>query len=152
MMDLDTRTFLTDDVLAKVDRASMASGLEVRVPLIDHRIVQWSRNADDKSLFEGTKGKAPLRQLARRSIPAHIISRPKMGFTMPLDSWMRGELREMISQYLGSGSRVLENYFEPRYVNRLVREHLAGKSNHHEKLWNLLVFALWEEQWNPMAA
>ena len=152
MMDLDTRTFLTDDVLAKVDRASMASGLEVRVPLIDHRIVQWSRNVDDKSLFEGTKGKAPLRQLARRSIPAHIISRPKMGFTMPLDSWMRGELREMISQYLGSGSRVLENYFEPRYVNRLVREHLAGKSNHHEKLWNLLVFALWEEQWNPMAA
>jgi asparagine synthase (glutamine-hydrolysing) len=152
MMDLDTRTFLADDVLAKVDRASMASGLEVRVPLIDHRIVQWSRRAEDEDLFEGRKGKAPLRQLARRDLPAHIADRPKMGFTMPLDSWLRGELRELIDQYLGAGSRVLKDYFDPDYVNRLVREHLAGQSNHHEKLWNLLVFALWEERWKPMAA
>ena len=152
MMDLDTRTFLADDVLAKVDRASMASGLEVRVPLLDHRIVQWSRRAEDEDLFEGRKGKAPLRQLARRDLPAHIAGRPKMGFTMPLDSWLRGELRELINQYLGAGSRVLEDYFDPRYVNQLIREHLTGRSNHHEKLWNLLVFALWEERWKPMAA
>ena len=152
MMDLDTRTFLADDVLAKVDRASMASGLEVRVPLLDHRIVQWSRRVDDEDLFEGSKGKAPLRRLARRDLPAHIANRPKMGFTMPLDSWMRGELRDLLNQYLGTGSRVLENYFDPGYVNRLVREHLTGQSNHHEKLWNLLVFALWEEKWKPAAA
>ena len=152
MMDLDTRTFLADDVLAKVDRASMASGLEVRVPIIDHRIVQWSRRAEDEDLFEGRKGKAPLRKLARRDLPAHIAGRPKMGFTMPLDSWLRGELRELINQYLGAGSRVLEDYFDPRYVNQLIREHLTGRSNHHEKLWNLLVFALWEERWKPMAA
>lgn len=152
MMDLDTRTFLTDDVLAKVDRASMAVGLEVRVPLIDHRIVQWSRGADDGVLFEGRKGKAPLRKLARRDLPAQIVNRPKMGFTMPLDSWFRGELGDILIQYLGTGSRVLENYFDPSYLNRLVREHLSGQSNHHEKLWNLLVFALWEDRWKPMAA
>ena len=152
MMDLDTRTFLTDDVLAKVDRASMASGLEVRVPLLDHRIVQWSRRADVKDLFEGRKGKAPLRQLARRDLPKYIPDRPKMGFTMPLDSWLRGELKDLLNQYLGTGSRVLENYFDPGNVNRLVREHLTGQSNHHEKLWNLLVFALWEEKWKPAAA
>lgn len=152
MMDLDTRTFLTDDVLAKVDRASMAVGLEVRVPLLDHRIVQWSRRADEEDLFEGRRGKAPLRRLARRDLPGHIADRPKMGFTMPLDSWLRGELKELINQYMGPGSRVLTNYFDPGYVNRLVREHLSGQSNHHEKLWNLLVFALWEEKWKPAAA
>jgi len=152
MMDLDTRTFLADGVLTKVDRASMASGLEVRVPLLDHRIVQWSRRVDDKDLFEGSKGKAPLRQLARRDLPKHIADRPKMGFTMPLESWLRGELRDLLNQYLGTGSRVLENYFDPDYVNRLVREHMTGQSNHHEKIWNLLVFALWEERWKPTAA
>jgi asparagine synthase (glutamine-hydrolysing) len=152
MMDLDTRTFLADDVLAKVDRASMASGLEVRVPLLDHRIVQWSRRAKDEDLFEGGKGKAPLRELARKNLPSHIADRPKMGFTMPLVSWLRGELRDLLNQYLGTGSTVLENYFDPGYVNRLVQEHLTGQSNHHEKLWNLLVFALWEERWKPMAA
>ncbi|HDL52968.1 MAG TPA: asparagine synthase (glutamine-hydrolyzing) [Proteobacteria bacterium] len=152
MMELDARTFLTDDVLAKVDRASMAVGLEVRVPLLDHRIVQWSRRVNDEDLFEKGKGKAPLRQLARRYLPEDILRRPKMGFTMPLDSWLRGELKDLLTQYLGAGSRVLENYFDPPYVNQLVREHLTGQSNHHEKLWNLLVFALWEERWKPMAA
>lgn len=152
MMDLDSRTFLADGVLAKVDRASMASGLEVRVPLIDHRIVQWCRKTDDKDLFEGNKGKAPLRRLARRDLPGHIAARAKMGFTMPLDTWLRGELKDLVSHYLGTGSRVLEGYFDPNYVSRLVREHQSGQKNHHEKLWNLLVFALWEERWTPTAA
>jgi asparagine synthase (glutamine-hydrolysing) len=152
MMDLDTRTFLADDVLTKVDRASMSVGLEVRVPYLDHRIVQWSRNAADATLREGGKGKAPLRRLAFKDLPEHVVQRPKMGFTMPLDSWLRNQMRDLLDQYLGAGSRVSGTYFDSLYVDRLVREHVSGQTNHHEKLWNLLVFALWEEKWKPIAA
>jgi asparagine synthase (glutamine-hydrolysing) len=152
MMDLDTRTFLTDDVLAKVDRASMATGLEVRVPFIDHRIVHWSRFAGDEALMEGSRGKMPLRKLAKRDLPPHIVNRPKMGFTMPLDHWLKGDLRDLLESYLVQKSGVMENYFDRRYVQQLITGHMSGRRNHHEKLWNLLVFALWEERWNPTAA
>ena len=151
MMDLDTRTFLADDVLAKVDRASMAVGLEVRVPLLDHRVVAWSRRAPTELLFEEGRGKAPLRKLARRDLPRRIAGRPKMGFTMPLDSWLRGELRDLLHRYLGGGSGSLTGAYDAAYVRDLIRDHLSGRRNNHERLWNLLVYAMWEEKWRPAA-
>ncbi len=149
MMDLDSRTFLIDDVLTKVDRASMAFGLEVRVPLLDHRIVSWARRAPDSSLFLEGRGKAPLRKMAVRQFPRSVTHRPKMGFTLPLDSWFRGPLKDFLLDHLAGESAAVNSIFDRGLVDRLVSDHLAGRSNNHEKLWNLLVFGLWVERWSP---
>lgn len=151
MMELDQRTFLPEDVLAKVDRASMASGLEVRVPLLDHRIVSLSRQYGTSALFENRKGKAPLRRLAMKSLAPDLVNRPKMGFTLPLDSWFRTELRETVRERLLSPGNSLEGLVNEKEVKNLVDDHLAGRANYHEKLYNLMVLNGWMERWTRAA-
>jgi len=149
MMDLDSRTFLVDDVLTKVDRASMAYGLEVRVPLLDHRIVSLARGMPDASLFTAGRGKAPLLKMAAGQLPDFVTQRPKMGFTLPLDSWLRGGLKDLMQDVLGRSQGGCTGLFDDREVGRLMDEHLSGKANHHEKIWNLMVFCRWKERWKP---
>jgi asparagine synthase (glutamine-hydrolysing) len=147
MMNLDQQTFLPEDVLAKVDRASMAAGLEVRVPLLDHRIVSLSQQYPVSALFEGRKGKAPLRRLARKTLTPEIINRPKMGFTLPLDRWFRNELRETVIERLLSPGNALEGTVDRSVVENLVHGHLSGRGNYHEKLYNLMILNGWMERW-----
>ncbi|MDT8394984.1 MAG: asparagine synthase (glutamine-hydrolyzing) [bacterium] len=151
MMDLDLRTFLPEDVLAKVDRASMAAGLEVRVPLLDHRVVSLSRQYPVSGLFEGRRGKAPLRRLARQTPTSDLVDRPKMGFTLPLDRWFRKELRDTIQDRLLSPGSVLEGTVDPGIVRKLVQGHLSGRGNYHEKLYNLMILDGWMDRWTRAA-
>jgi asparagine synthase (glutamine-hydrolysing) len=142
----DLCTYLSDDVLAKVDRASMAVGLEVRVPLLDHRLVQFAWRLPFHMKVRGGRGKWILRQLLQRYLPREIIERPKMGFGVPLDSWLRGPLRTWAEALLRRDRLEDEGYFHADVVRRMWSAHLEGHANHQYEIWNVLMFQAWLER------
>ena len=151
MQWLDQTTYLVDDILTKVDRASMAASLETRVPLLDHRLVEfaWTLPADMK--VRNDQGKWILRQVLNRFVPAPLLDRPKMGFAIPLESWLRGPLQEWASDLL-SDRRVREQGFlHADMVTQEWNKFCAGGSGHQHKVWALLMWMAWVDKWKPTA-
>jgi asparagine synthase (glutamine-hydrolysing) len=143
MQYLDLVWYLPNDVLTKVDRASMAVGLEVRVPLLDHRVVEfaWGLPASAK-LHRGT-GKRVLRRVLQRYVPPRLTARPKAGFAVPIGAWLRGPLREWAEDSL-SGQRLRElGLIDPAVVGTIWDDHAAGRANHEHYLWNILMLSTW---------
>jgi len=141
LLYLDTKTYLTADVLTKVDRMSMANSLEVRCPILDHVFVEWATSLSSRwKLRLGTR-KYALRKLAKRlGIPG--VDRPKQGFAMPLEHWWRDKLRHM-TDILLEPRTLQRGYFAPKAVRDLVHEHQSGRRNRPNELWLLLIFELW---------
>ena len=148
-MATDIKTYLVDDILTKVDRASMAYSLEARVPLLDHRIVEFAARLPMEHKVHGGGTKHLLRKILYRHVPRELIDRPKMGFGIPVNRWLRNELRPLLDEYLGEDRVRREGFLRPEGVARVVREHLSGRRDHQYRLWALLVFAMWVERYRP---
>ena len=143
LMFLDMMTYLPDDILTKVDRASMGVGLEVRVPLLDHRVVEFAWSLPLSFKLQGKTGKAILRQVLKKYLPTEMFDRPKMGFAVPIGDWLRGPLREWAEDLIDANRLHQEGYLNVQAVHQVWKDHQKGIGNWQYYLWNVLMFQSW---------
>jgi asparagine synthase (glutamine-hydrolysing) len=146
MMLADARGYLADDILAKVDRATMAVGLEGRAPFLDHRVAEFAFRLPIEQKIHIGVGKWLLKQVLYRHVPAALIDRPKMGFGVPIDSWLRGPLKPWAEELLDPSRLHSEGFLRVETVRRAWDEHQSGRRNQQHFLWNVLMFEAWLNQ------
>lgn len=146
MMALDSLTYLPDDILVKVDRASMAASLETRAPFLDRDVIELAWSLPMHMKLRDGQGKWLLRRLVDRHVPAALMARPKMGFGIPLDQWLRGPLREWAETLLAEDRLKAEGYLDPRPVRAAWLRHQRGEASFGYRLWSVLMFQAWLEQ------
>jgi asparagine synthase (glutamine-hydrolysing) len=143
---VDIKTYLADDILTKVDRMSMAVSLEARVPLLDHRLVEFAVNLPAHRKLDMWRTKKILRQTMKHILPNEVIRKPKQGFSSPIKNWLNGSLRPMMTDLLSESTVRRRGYFEPAIINRWVQEHVQNQENHSHRLWSLMIFELWHQK------
>lgn len=145
MMFMDMVTYLPDDILVKLDRASMALGLEARVPFLDTRVIEFASSIPLSMKIKNNQGKWILRQLLHRYLPKKLIDQPKKGFGVPIGEWIRGPLRDWAESLLEKSRLEQEGYLEHGPIRKVWQEHLSGRSDHQQILWSVLMFESWLE-------
>ncbi|MBN1222482.1 MAG: asparagine synthase (glutamine-hydrolyzing) [Candidatus Aminicenantes bacterium] len=144
---LDLKTYLVDDILVKVDRMSMAASLETRVPLLDHKIVEFAFQLPGMLKLRGMKTKWIFKKTMERLLPKETIYRKKEGFSIPIKHWLRDELKDLMLYYLGQKRIQDEGLFNYEVIKEMVERHLRGRENYSHQLWALLVFEIWREHY-----
>lgn len=147
MMLMSALTFLPGDYLVKVDRASMAVGLEVRDPMLDHKLIEYTCALPLDMKYRDGVTKYIVREILYDYVPRELVDRPKQGFGVPLADWLRGPLRPMLTDYLNPSRLRQQGLFAPDYMTATVDAFLGGASMHPQKIWNLLVFQQWADAW-----
>ncbi len=147
LMHVDQQTYLSDCMLTKVDRASMANGLEVRVPLLDHRVVEFSARLPAHFKLRNGRGKYLLKKVLGKYIPTELFERPKMGLGIPIARWLRGPLKPLLLDYLSHDRLKKEGLFNQFFIDQIIEEHLSGQYNHQHRLWAVLMWQMWREKW-----
>jgi asparagine synthase (glutamine-hydrolysing) len=147
LMRVDQNTYLPDAMMTKADRASMAVSLEIRVPLLDKRIVEYTSSLPEDLKYRNGSGKYLLKKLLARYLPTELFERPKMGFGVPIDSWFRKDLKSLLLDYLSPERIKKEGLFDHAFVEDRIKEHLSGDFNHQYRLWSLLMWEMWRERW-----
>ncbi|MCM8537450.1 MAG: asparagine synthase (glutamine-hydrolyzing) [Lentisphaeraceae bacterium] len=143
MQFIDQMLYLPDDLLHKVDRASMANSLEVRVPLMDHKVVETSWRFTNSMNIHRKSGKQPLKRILKKYVPEQLFNRPKMGFGVPVNHWLRGPLKEWASDLISPDRLNKQDMFESQSIQKVWSEHQSGRKNHQEILWGFLMMQDW---------
>jgi asparagine synthase (glutamine-hydrolysing) len=149
MQFLDLKLYLQESILVKVDRASMASSLEVRAPFLDHELVEFLMSLPSKLKLKGFTSKYILKRAMKDWLPDEIIDRAKKGFGVPIAKWVKGPLRELFGDLLSSGRIRREGFLNPEYITTLFQSHLINKKDNRKQLWTLLVWELWLQRYHP---
>ena len=137
---LDLKTYLPGDILTKVDRASMAHALEVRVPLLDYQLVEWMATLPPDLKLHGGEGKYIFKKALEPYIPDNILYRPKMGFSIPLSSWFRGPLKQQVKDALLGNTLKSTGWFNEAFLQQMVSQHQSGQRDHSAQIWALMMF------------
>jgi asparagine synthase (glutamine-hydrolysing) len=145
---MDMQTYLVDDILTKLDRATMAVSLEGRVPLLYHRVVEMAWRIPPDLLIRDGKGKWLLRQVLYHYVPKNLVSQPKMGFSIPLADWLRGPLREWAEDLLSPSALNETGLLNSEIIRGLWIEHLAGRTNRPHQIWVILMLQAWMRRWH----
>lgn len=146
MMAVDYQTYMVDDILQKVDRATMSVSLEGREPFLDQEIIEWAAQLPSDYKYREGQKKYILKQIVHKYIPKEMMERPKMGFGIPVESWLGNELKELVREYL-SEENLSHGLFNPNEVANLVTDFFNGRTEKHLKIWYLLMFQMWYKQW-----
>ena len=147
MMAIDYQTYLVDDILQKVDRASMTVSLEGREPFLDHRIIEWAAQLPDNfKYFKGNK-KYILKEIVHQYIPKELLDRPKMGFAIPIENWLVNDLKNQVLYYLSDEKILKQEIFDLKFVKKIKNDFFSGKKEFGVKIWYLLMFQMWFDKW-----
>jgi asparagine synthase (glutamine-hydrolysing) len=147
MMAVDYQTYMVDDILQKVDRATMSTGLEGREPFLDQHIIAWAaRLPSDLKYYKGQK-KYILRQIVHRYIPPKMMDRPKMGFGIPVEHWLSHELKPLVLEFCNDDQLNKHQLFQNAEVRKLLSDFFHGRTEKHLKIWYLLMFQMWYSRW-----
>ena len=146
MMAMDIMTYLPDDILCKVDRSAMSVSLETRVPFLDRDIVEFAASLPLEYKVKNGSGKIILKEILGKYISPKLIHRPKMGFAIPISSWLRGPLRSWAEDLLSSSNLQQYDYLDNVRIHYLWEEHKSGKRNWSAKLWNILMYLSWADE------
>jgi asparagine synthase (glutamine-hydrolysing) len=147
MLRADLLTYLPEDLLVKMDRATMANSLEARAPLLDHKLVEFAARLPVDRKIAGRTTKVLLRAIAKQLMPAELVDRPKMGFGVPIGQWFRGQLGDRFEELVLASDAASRDHLDPTAAAALLRDHRAGRADHDHRLWLLLMFELWGRRW-----
>lgn len=147
MMAVDYQTYMADDILQKVDRATMSVSLEGREPFLDQSIIEWAAQLPNEYKYHNGEKKYIIKQIVYKYLPREIMDRKKMGFGIPVAKWLNNELKELVQEYLSETALNKHKLFKGAYVQHLVSSFFNGRTDLYLKIWYLLMFQMWYERW-----
>jgi asparagine synthase (glutamine-hydrolysing) len=147
MMAIDYETYLVDDILQKVDRATMTASLEGREPYLDHRVIEWAARLPDDFKYHNGEKKYILKEIVHQYVPKELLDRPKMGFAIPIANWLATDLRELVESFINENTISSQGIFNWNEVDKIKTAFYKGKKEYDVKMWYLLMFQMWYDRW-----